>query len=508
MEEATNNKNLKAIAGGAGLIFIFIILGKLFSYFYYMFLARLGPEKFGVLSLGFAIIPFLLLFSIIGLDEGVIRFVAYNLGKENEPKIKSAILDPLKIAFLLSIVWTVLVFIFSNQIAAIFNEPSLAKVLVYLVIALPFMVVGSIFVRAIAGFKKAHYTVLIKQTINPLLLLAFTIVLVWMGYGIFGAVFAYVLSAITVCLISFYFLQKKIFPIIFTKVKSKHYFREILSFSWPLALFSVLVIIIGKIDILVLGFFKTSSTVGIYNISLMTSNLLRIIPSAIMAMFFPIITGIYAKHQNFKRIYSVSNKWIFFTTLPLFLIITLFSRQILTILFGPDYSLGWVALIILASGVLIHAMGVSSISVLKMVKKTKLLMYIILSATLANVVLNWYLIPRYGMIGGATATAIAYIMITLLSLAYVFKYFKVSPLETNYWKGVVAAVVPLAFIYLLKEILTVDLFMLLVLLSAYALMFTGMLLLLKALEKEDVVVLRGISRKIGLELKFLDKFVK
>ena len=138
------DKALRTVAKGAGIVFVCLILGKLFTYFYNIVVARLGPEKYGALSLGFAIIQFMLIFSVLGMSEGTERFVAHNLGKKEPRKIKGAIVGPLKLTITLSIFFSVILFLLTPSLSAFFNSPHLAMVLKFLSFSFPFLATGGL----------------------------------------------------------------------------------------------------------------------------------------------------------------------------------------------------------------------------------------------------------------------------------------------------------------------------------------------------------------------------
>lgn len=505
-EETENETNsaLKKIAKGGGLVFIAMLLGKVFNFLYVLILSRLGPEKYGYLSLGFTILEFLLMFSTIGLREGTVRYVSFYLGKNDKARIKGAIVDPIKWVLFLSICFSFAIYIFSPQISILFNEPLLINILRGLSLALPFWAVGSILILAIIGFKKGQYASAIRDVINPGLDVLLTAILLFMGYGIFGVIFSYIVNVIILFLLAFYFLDKKTFSIISAEVKTKHYFKKIFSYSWPLAIFTILWIVMGKINIIMLGLLKTTEVVGIYNVALPTAALLMMIPLALTTLFFPVITETYAKKQDFKKIFKVVNKWTFFIIFPLFLIMVLFSKQILTIIFKNNYVLGWSALSTLAFGYMILGLCYNNLNVLQMLEKTKLILSITLVATLVNIILSYLLIIKYSMLGAAIATATAHILIAVLSSFYVFKYTRLIPIKKVYWKGILAAIIPFLLVYIVKELIDANKFIVVASLAIIFLaIFILMMKLLKAYEKEDIVILDAIAKKF--KLNFLNK---
>ena len=84
---------IEKIVKGAILVFFSMVFGKLFSYLYVILVAvKLGSHEYGLLSLGMAILSFVTAFSLLGLDEGVLRFVSFYKGKNDSVLLKNTIL--------------------------------------------------------------------------------------------------------------------------------------------------------------------------------------------------------------------------------------------------------------------------------------------------------------------------------------------------------------------------------------------------------------------------------
>ena len=81
------SESMKKVVKTASLFVATMIVSKIFSYIYRFVIARLGPKDYGILSLGLAIIGILGVIASLGLNNGVIRYIALyhekkQLGKE------------------------------------------------------------------------------------------------------------------------------------------------------------------------------------------------------------------------------------------------------------------------------------------------------------------------------------------------------------------------------------------------------------------------------------------
>jgi len=490
----------KRIARGAVIVFLGMLLSRALSYIYTALVARLGSSEYGLLSLALVIVSFISIFAALGLRTGVARYVAYFKGKNNNKKIKGTIISSLKLSLPFTLVLTFLLFIFSEEISIFFfHNADLIPILKISSLALPFISFSDLFLAVIIGFQKIEYKVLIKEILETVIKLILTFIVIYFGYHLLGVTIVYVLSIIITAILSFYFLQKKIFPFFKTKVATTLITRELFIFSIPLIFSSVLTLVIKWTDVLMIGYFKTTSEVGIYNVALPTANLLVIVPTSLMAIFMPIITEFYSKRKfkEIKHISMINSKWIFFLNFPLFLLILFFSEDILSIMFGPEYVSGGTALLILIFGYMVRSLFHVPATILTMLKKTKLLFCIGLVSAISNVVLNILLIPRMGIVGGAIATSFSFIFSFVFVSRYAYRLTRVQPLKLSYLKSIFAGIISFVMIYYAVRLIGDISFVYLILFSIiFLIVYAFLVYLLRGLNKEDIEIVKIFFSKV------------
>ena len=498
IDEKTRAFNI--IVKGAGFAFLGLILGKLFSYVFHLIIARLGPEQYGLLSLGFAIVQSVVIISLLGLRGGILRYVSYNRSLGDERRVKGTITSSLKMGVTAAFFLGLIMYIFSDYISNFFT-PALSPILKIFAFLIPILVASDFFLTTMVAFHQNKYSVFIRDFLEKLVKVVFTALLIYLGYGLYGAIVAYVLGVITVFVLSFYFMEKNVFPIIKTKIKSINLKKELIKFSFPLLLSGAVALIVSWTDVLMIGFFRTTSEVGIYNAALTTASLLLLFPVALNTLFLPIITGLYSKNliNELRDVYKRSSKWIFVFNLPVFLLLLAFSKQILRIMFGKEYGLGNLALTILIFGYVWHTISLTSLKTLEMKKKTKTVFIIYFIAALVNIIINYLLIPKFGAVGGAIATSASFFIGGSLLMVSNYKIMSVQPFKANYLKSLVAGLLSVYVIYLIKEAIVVNKYHMLGLGLLFVLIYGGLLLLLKVFDKEDIIVFEAIFRKLGLE---------
>jgi O-antigen/teichoic acid export membrane protein len=184
-------------------------------------------------------------------------------------------------------------------------------------------------------------------------------------------------------------------------------------------------------DTVMLGYFRTTKEVGVYNAALPTAMLLLMVPNALLSIFLPVITSEHAKRRmdSIRILYITIVKWIGLLGLPILFIMSIFSSPILIKFFGLEYASGGTSLIILSIGYFIFTLFWPASHLIAMIKKTQISFFISLSATSTNILLNWFLIPIYGINGAAIATASSTALNGILYGYFAHRYLKITPFD-------------------------------------------------------------------------------
>ena len=354
----------------------------------------------------------------------------------------------------------------------------------------------------ILAFQKVKYQVLLKNLFGNIIKIVLTFILVYIfSFGIIGAVYASLIAVILSTILAFYIINKHIFNFITTKniEDKKNIRKEILFYSIPLMLSGTLISITSWTDTIMLGHFKSASDVGVYNAALPTAQLIYIIPYVFMLIFLPVLAELYAKGKKevLSLIYLRVTKWIIFLNFLLFSFFFLFSKILLTYLFGTEYSSGDLSLIILSFGFFIGYLLLPTERMFMVLKKTKIIFMITLFVTLSNVLLNYILIPRFSIIGAAIATAISHIFAFVIYAIIGYSILKINPFKIKYFLNMFVLMILLLAI---KKFIGSGLIMLIPSFIIFVIITISLLFLTKTLEKEDILFIKLILKKIKNQL--------
>ncbi len=490
-----NNENIKKIISGSLIIILGLFIGKFLNYIFRLIIARLGPDQYGLFSLGLSVVSFGAILALMGLDRGTLRFVSYYLGTKDQMKIKGVILYSLKFSIITSLIFSILIFIFAPQISVkIFHNDSLIKIIKILAFSIPAYVLSEVLLSIIRAYREVKYVVYSKNLLEGLSKIVLSLIAIYFGYALFGISLAYVISLVVTFVVTFYFIEKKLFPIFKKDVKTEYNNKQIFSYSWPLMISNIMELALIWVDTILLGYFKTSSEVGIYNAAFPTAMLLTSIPVAILTLFTPTMSKLIGEKriEEQKEIFNITSKWIFLAALPVSIIIMYLSKDILKLLFGSSYASGYLALSILAFGFLISAVSFTSRKLLEVYKKSNLILINSMIAIVLNVALNIILIPKFDIIGAAISSAISFIVYSGLFIMQSISVLKFRHPIMQYFKIILASVFSLVILILVRLYLIKNSIILIVI---YGLIYLLLAYLLKIIHKEEFNLLRSLKDK-------------
>jgi O-antigen/teichoic acid export membrane protein len=405
---------------GSGVFFLTKILGILSIYLFSWYLSiELRAEAYGRFAYLFTLINVITVFTIFGFDATLIKYFSAYSKERNLGKIKSIYLESLKLSIPFSIIVSLILigivaFYFQDKEAWSFQLMTVA-------IIVPAFTLFQINNAAISGLKQMTVYSLFKNVFLVPLAFILTLFFSFRYLSISYAVIAFCLATYIGLFFNTLYLLKKIKFFNTPSIPSLNR-NEILKIGLPMLLTTATSLLITSIDILMLGFFKTTFEVGIYDIAIKFSILAGIALLGINAIATPKFSEFYSSKdfKGLKRIVRWSSKFIFWTTIPVLMILIFFPKQLLSI-YGEEFTQASSALVILALGQLVSSLSGSVGNILKMTDHHKLFQFIMIGALLLNICLNVVLIPIYGIVGAAIATSSSIAFYNLMGVFFVYK---------------------------------------------------------------------------------------
>jgi O-antigen/teichoic acid export membrane protein len=436
----STDHNLILIAKGGGITFA----GKIFltgsRFFIAFILVRLlGAEQFGLYNLALSVSTISVGLAVFGLDSALVRYIAILASRKDEEGVWGALQIGVGGAMLFSVVTGTVIFALAYPIAeSVFNAPQLVPLLQLVGVIVPVLALSEVLAGACRGFKRMDYPVIAQSIAQPLIRLILILALLVVGLNATLAIVTYALADLSASVVLLYFLNRE-FSLWRSFRKVKREFRAILTFSLTYWLSEMMLKFKNNIQTILIGSLNNITGVGIFSLASQITAVSGDFSSAINTSAKPIMAELHDR-QDFKqmeRIYQTSNKWVVMLQLPVFLVMVLFPEQILSI-FGNSFIHGASALIILALADLISVgTGMGSI-IIDMTGHTKLKLINSVIRIIIYVVLNFFLIPRFGIVGAAISVLVGEAVINVLRLVEVFILFRILPYNKTFIKPVIA----------------------------------------------------------------------
>lgn len=435
--------NMTAVAKGGGMIFT----GKMFldavRFITAFILARLlGAKDYGMYSLALSATNIGVGMALLGLDAALIRYVAVMVGRKDDESVWGTIQVGVSVAMLLSVVTGTILFGFAYPIAdKAFHKSSLAPLLQVAAVMIPALTLSEVLASITKGFKRMDYPVIAQFVFQPVFRLIMIIIIAITGFNPFLAIVTFGIADLGASLLMIYYLNR-IYPLKRALSPAKRDLKGLLVFSLPVWLSGLMVQFQSNLQALVLGTMGSITGVGLFAIASQITAVSGHFTSSINVSSKPIVAQLHDQKdiKQLGQIYQTANKWAVMVQLPIFLIMVLYPGALLSI-FGNSYIEGDVALIILAIADLMNVgTGMGGV-ILDMTGYTRLKLINSILRLVIYLGFDLLLIPRWGLIGAATAVMIGEGTVNFLRLIQVYLLFKLLPFNQGFLKPVIAAMV-------------------------------------------------------------------
>lgn len=370
-----------------------------FGFLISVWLARyMGPNEFGLYNYAIAIITIFTAVASLGMNGVTVRELV------KRPDNSAVIMGS---SFLLQISGSILA-CFLVVVFTSFLRPHEYDVLLVVVAMLPSILFRSsdIIKYWFESNVTSKYTV-IAQNISFFISCALKIIIILSNWPYLLISITVSIEALLVATILFYIYYKKTSKINW-KVDSKEC-EQLLSQSWPLIFSGLALMLYMRMDQIMIGNLIDNAAVGVYSVAVKMIEVWYFFPIAIVSSFFP---KIIKSKENSEREYNDKMQLLYdalvIIGITLAVFVTFISSYIIIFFFGEKYSASigvikiyaWVSIFYFLSS----ASGRWYINErLQMFALTRNLLGLLVGA-----ILNYILIPIYGIIGSAYATLFAY----------------------------------------------------------------------------------------------------
>jgi len=399
-----SSNSFKKYFANTSWLFFERILRIVISFIVSVFVVRyLGPKEFGIYSYAISFAWLFASISTLGLESISTRELVKNSDKRDE--INGTVFSLRLLGSIACIITTAIVLL-------LIGEDTYTTILILIFsgsfIFQSFSAIEYYF-RGIVKAKYNAYALSASVIFSSGLKILFILLKAPLIYFIIAASAEYFFLAIG--LVAVYNHNKLS---IFSWKYSKEIAASLLKDSWPLALSGVVVMIYMRIDQVMIKNMLNIEAVGYYSAAVRLCEAWYFIPVTLCNAIFPAIVNAKSVSEKFynnrmQKLYDLLTWLAIGIAVP----VTIFSDQIIQILFGSEFaSASPVLTIYIWAGVAVF-LNVASSQYLINENLAKLTFYRSTIGMVINVILNLVLIPIYGIVGSAVATLISYSLVIL-----------------------------------------------------------------------------------------------
>jgi O-antigen/teichoic acid export membrane protein len=410
---------MKRIFRNTSFLLFGTVANKILALIFLAVIARfLGPDEFGKYSFAISFTAICLVLGDLGLNAIAVREVSPDR-QQAQKYLGNIVLAKILLSGL-AVILVLIIFSFIR------GYPPETRKLVYVVgISVFFSSVSSSLRWIFQAFQKMEWEAMIN-VLHGIAMLGTGFILLYLGFGVIGLGYAYLFTSVGLLLFSYLIVSAK-----FVRPRLEvdfNLWKSLLKMSVPIGVTTIFASLYLNVDTVMLSLMKNDSAVGFYNAGHRLIEVVKLIPANFAVAVFPAMSDCHrASSETLTKLLRKSMQYMFIIAFPLIVVTVILAYRIIPLVcgdgFGPAvYTLqiliwgGGMAFFSCIGGWCLYAIG-----------RQRIPMYACAAGLVVNVILNFFLIPRFSHIGAAVAIVVAEVLVTTLTFIYIFKFVKVNP---------------------------------------------------------------------------------
>lgn len=385
--------------------FISIVTASLAHFILRIVLGReLGPDGLGVYTLAFTIYLFGMQFAAFGIGSALTKFVAQFIDDPNT--IRNYVSSGMTSSIITGTIMGVVLFLLAPVISlSFFDVPELEPLLKLTAICYPFIAIQKAVLGTLNGFRRMHLFALLEIIQNVAVVCISVILVLLYGMGVMGAVVGFVVPTVIIGILCPFLIRDSISLDHSLWDKPTLYATTV--FGFYVVLGNSIGFLNTQVDSIMLGYYLNPAEVGIYAVAALLAQTLTLLPSAVQRVTGPTIATLHGKGdiEKIRGIIISTMKKMFLISAVLALLIAASGQFLIGFLFDSEFLPALIPLFILLIGKMVFAPFMAVGSTLASIGKVHISFRIAAVCAILNLGLNIILIPLFGIVGAATATA-------------------------------------------------------------------------------------------------------
>lgn len=381
----------------------------------------LSPEDFGKASMFTLAVSIVMIFIVFGTDQAFVRFFY-----EEKSELRGKLLfNTMKLPVVLLFSTILIMSINQKKIVIFLFGEENSTVFIVLILSIVFQVIYRFSLLVIRMQQKGHLFSFM-EILNKL----FNLILLVILFYVIGAQYEILIYATGITLFILatisVFLEKKFWnPFKKDGKKVKHSQKDILTFSYPLVLTTLITWLFQSFDKFALRQWSDFEELGLYSAAFRIVALLSVVQMAFSTFWSPVCYEHFEKYPEDRTFFSKTSK-IIGLVMFVIAILTILFKDFIIILLGPEFSEASLIMPFLIFMPVMYTLSETTVIGINFYKKMKWHILIALIACITNIFGNYLLIPTYGAAGAATSTGLSYILFFVLRTHLSQLYYRVD----------------------------------------------------------------------------------
>ncbi|ELZ00157.1 polysaccharide biosynthesis protein [Natrialba asiatica DSM 12278] len=441
--EAAHDEGIATLAKQGGITFVGNVVKGAFGFAIVMLMTRfVSPSIYGLFVLATSVILFTQVFANLGLPLAIDYFVPQYLDAGEQGKATGVIVQVTAVVLVASSIVAFALAAGSRTIGDLFREPSMRVALLYLSVTIPMLAIYRVVLTSAYSIKQLQYRVLMRDIVRPLVRFGVTAGLLLASLGLLALIIGYVVGLfVAIAVGAFAFVSRARDRGLLTSDIELVSVRPLVTYSLPLAMTSVVFVLMGQVDYFVVGYFLDADDVGIYRVGYMLGSGLMIIFNSLSPVFKPLIAETQDDPELVERRFRVAARWIAGLTLPIAIVLSLGASSYLAVLYTPQYAEANLVVVLLCGAFLFNVtVGGPNGSLLQGMGYSRIVFANTLVLFGANFLVSMALVPVVGIEGAAIGSATALVLVGGLTLGEVYVIDGIQPFTRDFARVVGAGI--------------------------------------------------------------------
>jgi stage V sporulation protein B len=446
--------------------FIFVITAYLTN----IWLGRhLGPESYGVYGVIINLMTAINLTQNSGLPQSVAKYIA-----EDDSNESTILKSGLILQLVSTVVSTVGLFLLAAPIASILKDSNLVPYIQLSALILPFYGIYALYLNYYNGlhnFKKQTILGIIYAVSKMILIITAVYI-----FDVYGAILGFIFAPIIALLYGFKWPNRNV----------KYFsFKKLIIFSLPLIGLAIFTNLMQSIDLIfVKGLLHSDLFTGYYNASQNISKIPFYCIIALASVIYPSISKSISQklERETKHLITNSIRISILILLPLVLIISATSNQLVILLYSSVYEPASLSLSILVIGIGFITLFTILSTIISSSGNPHLSFLFSFIGVLLVCIFCYLFIPSFGIVGASIATTLSSFIMMLVSAITIYYKFKVF----YPFKSLIKILISSIIIFTLAKLILLPIYLLPIVYIVLAFIYFYLLLVFKEINNSEV----------------------